>query len=227
MHFPVNEELLRNAHGILSGRRGIYWIIGGACAGKSTICQAISRKHNIPIYDMDAHIYDRYQHRYTQERHPANRAWLTAENGLAWALSLSWDDFDAFNRAANAEYLDLLAEDLKETGTDSNLLIDGGISNPAILAQAMPTDQTVCLEIPECMSARIWEESEDRRFMKEMVHQLPNPREMWSKFLHFDVQITRTISRECRENAIRTFLRDEDTPVDALAEQITIFFGIP
>ena len=38
-------------------------------------------------------------------------AWFTAANPLHWMLSLPWAEFDALYRAANAETLDLLADD--------------------------------------------------------------------------------------------------------------------
>jgi hypothetical protein len=224
--FYVNHDLLIKAHDVLAGRNRLYWVIGGACSGKSTVCQAISVAHGIPIYDLDAHIFDDYPHRCTDERHPSLRAWFTAADPFAWMLGLADDEFAAFNRASNAEYLDLIADDLWERNPDETMLFDGGFTNPALLAQVVDAGQIVCLETTEAASIRAWEESPDRQFMKEMVLRLPDPEASWRKFLHFDRLITRTILKECRESGIRTIMRDDSGSANALAAQIAGWFGI-
>ena len=115
MPFPINSDLIVQAREVLSSRERLFWIVGGAGSGKTTICSILSERYALPVYDMDAHIYGTYHSRFTPERHPVNTAWSTSENGLAWLLSMSWDEFNNFNQAALPEYLDLLAEDLADS----------------------------------------------------------------------------------------------------------------
>ncbi len=220
MQFDINDELITQSRASLFKRDKLYWIVGGAGSGKSTICQALSTKFDMPVYDMDAHIYGGYNGRFTQNRHPVNKAWSTAPNGLAWLLNLSWDEFNNFNQAALPEYLDLLAEDLATLTPDASLLIDGGICNPALIAQVIPAHQIVCLARPERSSIEIWEENDERQQMKAMIDQLPNPDEAWRKFLEFDKCITQTILKECQESHITICSRSEAEPVDKFAEKI-------
>jgi len=139
MPFIINNDLLTQTRTTLYGRDRLYWVVGGAGSGKTTICRALSARFDIPIYDMDAHIYGAYHSRFTQKRHPVNRAWSTARDALAWLLDMSWDEFDSFNQAALPEYLDLLSKDLNATKSNASVLIDGGICNPGLLAQAIAT----------------------------------------------------------------------------------------
>ena len=226
MRFIVNNELLTQARKALFGRDRLYWIVGGAGSGKTTICREISDKFHIPLYDMDAHIYGAYHGRFTQERHPVNTGWSTAQDGLAWLLDMTWDQFEGFNKAALAEYLDLLVEDFDSTDPHASLLVDGGICNPAILAQVISPRQIVCLARPGRSSAEIWEETAERNTMKEMVCQLPNPEEAWHKFLEFDHRITQTILRECQDSNIAICSRHEKEPVDEFAEVVANTLGI-
>lgn len=226
MRLSVDLNLLGKARSILQNRGRLYWIIGGSCAGKSTVCQAISAEYGFPIYDMDAHVFGDYPRRCTEERHPAISTWFTEPNSFAWLLGLPWDESADFNRAANAEFLDLLADDLVDTATDNGMLVDGWITNPALLVQVVPVTQIVCLETAASMSTRDWEENADRRFMKEMVSQLPDPEDAWKRFLRTDGLMTRTILDECKESDVRIFIRDEHTSVSALADQIASFFGL-
>ena len=226
MPFILNNDLLIQSRAALFKRDRLYWVVGGAGSGKTTICQALSAKYDIPVYDMDAHIYGAYHGRFTQARHPVNSAWSFARDGLAWLLEMSWGEFDSFNQAALPEYLDLLAEDLKATKPNAHVLIDGGICNPALLTQVISSHQMVCLATTERSSAEIWEETGERKSMKEAVYQLTKPEEAWRKFLEFNDRITHTILKECRENDISVCPRGETESVDEFAERVAHVLGI-
>lgn len=223
--FPLSQHLLNKARAILHKRESIYWIIGGACSGKSTICRAISERYGVAVYDMDEHIYGSYMSLYRPERHPASTAWFTAPNPLAWALSLSWEEWNALNRAADAEYLDLLADDLVAQEPQP-LLVDGGITHPAVLVQAISLRNIVCIEAPDTDRVMAWETSADRAEMRGWIMALPDPGEMWKKFLDFDRLMTETIVAESRENGIAMFSRDGMTSAQGLAGTIAGYFGM-
>ncbi len=220
MRFRVSENVLPKARQVLAGRGRLYWIVGGACAGKSTVCRAISKMSGLPIYDVDAHIFKDYPSRCTAERHPALKAWFSAPHPFAWMLGLSEEEFQEFNWATTAEYLDLIADDIAGIPPGEGMLIDGGISSAAVLAEVAPAAQVACLATTEATSVRTWEESADRAFMKEMVYQLPDPENAWKKFLRFDALITRALLDECRASGIRVFRRDQDTEVTEFAQRI-------
>ncbi len=226
MQFIINNDLLAQTQATLSQRDNLYWIVGGAGSGKTTICQALSTQFNIPVYDMDAHIYGAYHDRFTQKRHPVNSTWAAAQNGLAWLLDMSWPEFNSFNQAALPEYLDLLAEDLTATKPNTNLLIDGGICNPALLSQVISTDQIVCLAASQRSSTEIWTENDERRAMKDIIYQLTKPEEAWRKFLDFDTRITHTILKECHENNISVCSRSQTESVDEIVEKTALILGI-
>jgi hypothetical protein len=223
MPFPINSDLLVQAREVLSSRERLFWIIGGAGSGKTTVCSILAARYSLPVYDMDAHIYGTYHNRFTPDQYPVNTAWSTSANGLAWLLSMSWDEFDSFNQAALPEYLDLLAGDLADMPPDSPLLIDGGVSNPAMLAKVLPLRQIVCLAAKP--GANVWE-GIDRKAMKEAIYQLPNPEQAWRKFLEFDHQITCTIEEECRESRIKICRPRSSAALDDMAEDVARLLGL-
>jgi hypothetical protein len=223
MLFPINSDLLVQAREVLSNRERLFWIVGGAGSGKTTVCRILSERYELPVYDMDAHIYGTYHNRFSPERHPVNTAWSASENGLAWLLTMSWDEFNNFNQAALPEYLDLLAEDLALTPLDSPLLIDGGISNAAMLAKALPLRQIVCLAAKP--GVNVWDGA-DRQAMKEAIIQLHDPEQAWRKFLEFDNHITCTIEEECRENQIKICRPGSSASIDDLVEDVARQLGL-
>ncbi len=62
--------------------------------------------------------------------------------------------------------------------------------------------------------------------MRDWIGALPNPEEMWRKFLFFDRMISQTIGAESRECGIHVFLRDEVTGVEELARVVAEHFHI-
>ena len=221
-----NHILLLDSHPSLSKRENLYWIVGGAGSGKSTVSKALAAKFEILIYDMDAQIYGAYHGRFTQERHPVNKIWSTADNGLAFLLDMTWDEFNEFNQAALPEYLYLLAEDLNATDAKASILIDGGISNPGLVAEIISPKNIICLVGPDRSSAEIWEGSDERLAMKEYIYQLPNPEEAWRKFLEFDENINQTILKESLENMISVCSRSVNESVDEFTMRVANKLGI-
>ncbi len=224
--FEINQELITRAREILYGRGNIFWIIGGACSGKSTISRIIAETRGIARYDMDEHIFGGYMGLYTPERHPASTAWFTAPDPFVWAFSLPWEEFNALNRAANAEYLDLLATELALQDQDQPLLIEGGITHPAILAQVISPGQVVCLEISEQKRLRTWENAPERAEMKSWLHALPDPEQQWHKFLDLDKKMSQIIVNESQAEGIKIVYREENASVAELASKITAGLGI-
>ncbi|MDM8519541.1 hypothetical protein QUF64_05785 [Anaerolineales bacterium HSG6] len=221
-----NLELLAQAKQILSAYKKIYWVIGGACSGKSTLCRMIAQKIDIPVYDMDEYIFGTYMPRYTEVRHPVSKAWFSAENGLDWVLSLSGADFEVLNRAANAEYIDLFAQDVRRYSVQDWLLVDGGISYPAILAQAFPVGQIACLYLPPHESRQIWETAVERQPMREMILDLPEGDKKWQTFLGHDKHIAEQCWHESKAENIPLFVRDGRRSTEQLVQKILGYFGL-
>ena len=230
MIFSPNTAILDEVRSVLAGHPRIYWILGGACTGKTTVCRGISARTGIPIYDMDAHIYDTYVGRYTLDRHPASKTWISSEDPLEWALSQSWEAFTSVNRARDVEYLDLFAEDMRGKRKADPLLVDGGLTHPSILAQVMPPERIVCLEVEAGVSARLWDSDPGRAPMKRAILALPDPERAWSTFLAFDDLIAETILSESRRAGIavvhRDHHRDDNASIHDMCVPVMAHLGI-
>jgi hypothetical protein len=220
MVYRIDLDLLDFVRDKLARRTRLYWVLGGAGAGKTTVCKKLSAIYSIPIYDMDAHIYDTYHARFVDSRHPVNYAWSKSANGLAWLLDMSPAEFAAFNKAALVEYLDLLAADLEEVDADAPLLIDGGASTMSVLLKVLPANRMVCLLGPLPTSREVWNSSEERAAMKAMVCQLPAGEVAWEKFLDFDQAITQGLAAECREHGVAILAREKLESVEGYAARV-------
>lgn len=226
MMFTLDTDLLDQARAVLAERPFLFWLIGGACTGKSTLARAISDARGIPVYDMDEHVYGTYMPRYTPARHPACTAWFTAPNPLAYVLALDWPAFNALNRATNAEFLDLLADDLAQLPPDQPLLVDGGFTHPSVLVRVAPPHRIACVAVTAQMAAHTWETAPDRAEMRAWIGALVEPEAQWQRFLRYDRLMSETLEVESREHGIEVFWRGEETAVDSLAAAIADHFHL-
>ena len=215
--FEADKTLIEKARTVLGVRTGLVWLIGGSCSGKSTVSRGLSARTGISVYDMDEAVFGRF--RFDPVRHPATTAWFTADNPLRWMLSLPWPEFDALYRAANAEMLDLLADDLN-CRRDAPLLIDGGITHPALLVQTLLPSRIICLEAPAGFATQEWETAAGRAPMKDEILAMPDGEALWQRFLDYDRRMTATIGRESREAGILVVNRSEGRAVEELVTHV-------
>ena len=216
--FPTNEALIQRARNVLWQRRRLVWLIGGAGSGKSTLSRAVAAaRSGISVYDMDEAYFGRFQ--FDPQRHPATTAWFSSENPLGWMLSLSWAEFDALYRAANAEMLERLAVDLRDR-PDEPLIIDGGITHPSVLVEAVPAERIIYLERAEVERMKEWDTAENRAEMKGSVLALPGGEATWQQFLEYDRRMTETLGRESRQLGTRIVSWDGKTLPEALAKSL-------
>lgn len=219
--FAPNLDLLREIRPSLTPFTRLYWLIGGAGTGKSTLSRALAAQAGITRYDMDEHSFGDYGPRYTAERHPATHTWYTAGNPFGWMLSLDWDHFAALYRAANVEMLDLFAADLQANYDPQRpLLVDGGITHPSLLAQVLPPERILCLAIPPGAGAQLWQTDPNRRQMLEMTLALPDGEAAWQRFLDYDQKLHDLCVGESREAGICVIERGQETAVAELTRQI-------
>ena len=215
---PIPQHsLLDHATDSLSCRVNLRWLIGGSGSGKSTVTRALAARTGVAVYDMDEAVFGRF--RFDPARHPATTAWFTADNPLHWMLSLPWPEFDALYRAANAETLDLLADDLAGR-PDEPLLIDGGITHPCVLTQVIPAARIICLERDEAQRAAEWHTSPTRTPMRDEILALPDGAALWRRFQQYDRQMTATLGRESRECGIQVLHWGEDDTVEQVGERV-------
>ncbi|MFN2189030.1 MAG: hypothetical protein ACK2T3_09710, partial [Candidatus Promineifilaceae bacterium] len=157
--------------------------------------------------------------------HPASSAWFSASDPMNWSLSLPWSEFDAMYRAANAEHISLLAEDLAKGAVFEPLLVDGGITHPSVLVQVMPVERIICLTAPDTILENTWELSEERQAMKRYVLNLEDGQNKWQKFLQFDRLLWKKMMDESEKEGIPILRRDLEQTEHLLSALAADSFG--
>ena len=224
--FQVDRALLEECRHTLGGDARIRWVLGGSGSGKSAVCREIHSTLGVPVLDMDARIYGTFHALFSPLRHPVSYAWSMAPDGLGWLLDMTPDEFDSFNRASLPEYLDLLAGEIRQIDDGSDLVIDGGVCNPTLLAEVIDPARMVCMRRDGLDPRNLWAEPGERLAMRDAVMRLDATGAKWSRFLEFDRGITSTLLAESSDAAVPVCGWDESEPVSAVATRVSALLGL-
>jgi len=224
--FPVDEALLASSADRLRAHSQLRFVLGGAGTGKSTVCAALAALHGLEILDMDTRLYGSWHGRFDPARHPANHAWSSAADPLAWQVALDPEAFLAFHEAATAEALDLLADELRGADPARPLLVDGGFGSVAVVALAVPPSLAVCLALPPDLAATVWTDDEDRRGFLDTVAGVARVDDPVTRFLALDATMSARMAADARAAGVRVIERPRDEPVDVTAARVAEVLGL-
>jgi hypothetical protein len=224
--FRVDQALLAGCRDALSGDARIHWLLGGAGSGKSTVCRELRSSLGVTVLDMDSRIYGSFHALFSPARHPVSCEWSAATDGLSWLLDMTWDEFDSFNRASLPEYLDLLAREVRALDSSKELVVDGGLCNPSLLATVIEPSRIVCLRRNGLDASALWSEPGERSKMRDAVMALDESGAKWSRFLEFNDCITSSILAECECAAIPVCVWDESQSASDVAARVTGVLGL-
>lgn len=226
MEFKMDMDLFEGVKSKLANNSNVFWLVGGSCSGKSTISKLMEDKFGFVRYDMDEYIFGEYMDRYSVELHPANSSWFGAENPLEWALSFpNWEQYNLFNMTSMVEQLSLFCEDIEKMDKNKKIIVDGGITNPDILAKVLNKNQICCLKVEDELCRNIWSRDENRLLMKDMIYELSSPEYKWNKFLKLNDRINKQMELECKANHISIIFRSEEEPSEMVLEKVINIFG--
>jgi hypothetical protein len=224
--FQIDAQLLEGSGRALASDSRVRWLVGGAGSGKSTVCRELHATHGVTVLDMDARIYGTYHAMFSPSRHPVSCRWRSAGDGLAWLLDMTWDDFDAFNRASVPEYLDLLTREIQAFDDPRPIVVDGGTYHAALLAAVLEPSRIVCMRREGSDASALWAGPGARSDMRDAVMGLDATGEKWKRFLEFDEGITTTVASESARSGVRECAWSDGDPVSDVAERVAGMRGL-
>jgi hypothetical protein len=224
--FPVDEALLASAADRLRAHPRLRFVLGGAGTGKSSVCLQLHESRHVAVIDMDARLYGSWHGRFDPVRHPANHAWSSAADPLAWQVAMEPEAFLAFHEAAAAEALDLLADELRGTDPAGLLVVDGGFGSVAVVARAVPASTVVCLALPPDLVATVWTGDEKRRGFLDVVAGIPGIDDPVGRFLALDAAMSARMVADAHAAGVAVIERQGGDPVGLTLAGVAEVLGL-
>ena len=227
MGYKVDERMVAACRDALWDDERVWWVIGGACSGKSSVCRAIQRQTGVAVVDMDAEVYGGYGERLDPDRHPAMSTWFSVPDPFGWMLGMSLEAFEQVTRTIDVEMLSLFAEDMGRRAADARMLVDGGLWHASVVARVMPARRVVCMATTPERSAEIWNSDSERAEIRQSVQSRPDGESLWREWLaHGDASASWTV-RDSRAAGIAVIDTLADGSAERSAERVREVFGWP
>ena len=179
-----------------------FWIVGGACTGKSTLSGALSESLGFSLIDMDARIYGTWQSVYSADKFPENYHWIQQSNALDWALRQSDDEYFGYCNRVSLEYFQLLKLELSRLGNQAGSIVDGGFSSLMPWVSHLDQANVVCLDVDRDVAVSEWNTDPDRVVFKQEIQALPSGEKKWIRFLELDALITSQLVAQAKDYRI-------------------------
>ncbi|WP_432924687.1 hypothetical protein ACQPZZ_30380 [Microbispora sp. CA-135349] len=197
----------------------VRWIAGGTGTGKSTVAEALARRHDVRTYNGDRAEHD-WLARSTRRRHPHLHALSGAAPGQAWAGRSAQEAFQSM-AGLHGETIDFLVEDLLALPDDRIVLVDYFGVLPRDIAPLLAGPQQVVFLLPSpefrrrVLTARYADPLRARATWGS--HALE---EVLPKRLARDALWDEEIRRQAAVRGLRTVAVDGSRPVEDLVTEV-------
>lgn len=192
--------------------RNVYWVLGGACGGKTTLAQHLSRKYGMFHYNADEMMWPLKQ-RASHAEQPAMARHFT-----------DWEEY--FGRPADAyakwlhdmegEAFGMHVVELIRLGADKPVVFEGGASAATIAAIA-PHRRVVFLAPDEYVVRQAYFEREDKDDMYRLIKTLAEPQTIIDKIRGMVIEANHRQLLEAQQAGLPVFPRGMDgCPEDML-----------
>jgi hypothetical protein len=208
---------------------GLRFVTGAAGSGKSTACAALARRRGLPVVDIDARLYGSWHQRFDPGRHPANHAWATAPDPLAWQLAMDPAAFLAFHDDSTLEALDLLADDLEGgegPSPGSVLLLDGGFGSVRSLVAVVGPPTIACIIPSPDLRATVWTADPDRRGFLDLVAGVTAVSDPVGRFLALDIALAGRMEADTLVAGVVRIDRRREDSVEAVVTRLEAALGL-
>ncbi|GLW10080.1 hypothetical protein Misp01_52090 [Microtetraspora sp. NBRC 13810] len=202
------------------------WIAGGTGAGKSTLTEAVARRHDVLIYRGDRAEHD-WLARSTRERHPRLHALRGAAPGQQWAGRSAREVFRSM-AGLHGETAGFLVEDLLALPGDRIILVDYfGVLPRDVASLLSGGHQAVFLLPSPGFRQRVLTDRYADPQRARATWGAHEPEEMLVKRLARDALWDEEVRRQATTYGLRTVAVDGTRPVDDLVTEVADHFRLP
>lgn len=203
--------------------KNVYWVLGGACGGKTTLAQNLSEKYDLIHYNADEMMWPLKQ-------------WAShAEQPAMTRHFTDWEEY--FGRPADmyakwlhdmeGEALGMHVAELIRLSADKMVVFEGGASAAAISSVA-PHHQIVFLAPEEEVVRQAYFEREDKDDMYQLIKTLSEPQAIIDKIRGMVIEANQRQQLEAELAGLRIFRRGmSGTAEDMLKRVEQHFRGLP
>ena len=212
----------------------VYWIGGGAAAGKSSISRRLARDHGFTLFSGDKRWIEHWRTS-TRERHPvAHRIGLTLDGGepFDWFFSRSGQEIaDDYIAMARVEFEESVNE-LLRMPNDKPVIVDAFLGLPQLVLTVARPDRAVFLICTDDFLRNKWIDrttpgSPDfLPILRRQIDTCADPELAVDNFIRSNVVQNRFIAEDCRRSRATLIVTGGRIGLEDAYVAVTRSFGL-
>lgn len=199
--------------------RNVYWVSGTACAGKTTVAEALAKKLGFHFYSADE-MYEKHRKlAYPQwqpsmcRQFPDLRSWFTQP----------LEEYHQGMNTNHREELDMIIMDLVALAQNQPVIIEGSFE-PGWLQDIVPPERFAFLYAEPQVVRRDFFDREDKRDVLDAINSLPDGEKVREHVLDVVEYGTREWIKKARKYGVMMLERTREVSVDQRVKILATHF---
>jgi 2-phosphoglycerate kinase len=202
-----------------SNRRGVYWLGGPPCSGKSSVSEILAGRFDLDVYHADE-AFKTHARGLDPVRQPTLAKWCSGRWDELWMQPVDKLVQDAI--ACCREHFALIRADVLATPKRKPLLVEGTALLPGQVAGLLPKKNHALWLITSADFRR--EHYPERQWVREIVGQCRHPEAAFGNWLERDAGFVEWLEAEVSALNLQSFKVVEGRTVEETAEAVAAHF---
>ena len=199
----------------------IYYIGGSPCAGKSSVAEILSKKHDLYYFKTDDFL-DRYMQTGARKGYSVCRKVTSMNAEQVWMrepLVQCREEFDIYR-----EIFEFVATDLKQIDWKGGIITEGAVYLPELMKQSGISDSRY-ISITPAKEFQIMHYRE-RDFVPLVLEGCSDKEKAFRNWMDRDVLFAQEVQRQCQEENYVSVVNDGTMEMDELANLVATHFEL-
>ncbi len=201
--------------------RKIYFVGGSPCAGKSTVCEDISKKYDLYYFKVDDFL-DKYMKKAALNDKPLCKKNLSMTFEEIWMrdpVTQKDEELGIYK-----EIFEYVIHDLENISCDKDILTEGCAYLPTLIKK-LGVQNTSYLAIIPTKDFQILH-YQKRPYVSSMLEGCLNKKEAFGNWMERDFLFSKEIERECKNENFKVIINDGKTNIDEIIMEVVNHFDI-
>lgn len=199
----------------------IYYIGGSPCAGKSSVAEILSKKHDLYYFKTDDFL-DRYMQTGARKGYSVCRKVTSMNAEQVWMrepLVQCREEFDIYR-----EIFELVATDLKLIDWKGGIITEGAVYLPELMKQSGISDSRY-ISITPAKEFQITHYRE-RDFVPLVLEGSSDKEKAFRNWMDRDILFAQEVQRQCQKENYVSVINDGTMEMDELANLVAAHFEL-
>jgi 2-phosphoglycerate kinase len=204
----------------------VYWIGGSPCAGKTTLARRLVDEYHFTYYKCDD-CYDDHMSRSMPDQHPAmykirDLTWDQVWSSRFCSIPVGLQILEVIK--VYQEQFQLILEDLLDRPKTSNILVEGAVLLPELVAPLLQNRHQAIWFLPAA-EFQIKHYAK-REWIHSILDQYDDPQSAFSNWMNRDIGFAQEVIEKAGQLGLVTIQIDERLSIDQQYEMLTRQFRL-